>query len=132
MANQLRFGDLAKGLAQSVARHGKLRRAATMMAVACANASAEAVVPQDWWDCIKAYADALANCENTYTQALADADAAFDTCVRAAKNVDEFIACFDAWDLAVTNAWLAFDDCQIKIADKCFECWKAVEGSDFA
>jgi hypothetical protein len=127
MANQLRFDDLAKGLAESVSRHGKLRRAGMMLAVACAAAPvAEAEVPKSLWDCLNEYADALADCENAYSKAYGDADDAFVDCIKSARTKHAASACFKQYDLALENADLAFDTCEAAIAAKFMDCFKEV------
>ena len=124
MANQLRFDDLSKGLAESVSRHGKLRRAGMMLAVACAAApAAEAEVTQSLFDCLDEYVDALARCENTYSQACGDADDAFFMCLQSASTKHEVSVCFKQYDLALDNADLAFDTCEAVIAAKWIDCF---------
>ncbi|GEM_PF-4638065 len=117
-----RFEDLSKGLARSVARHGKLRRAGMMLALAQVNAPAKAEVSDDFFDCLEEYVNALAKCENTYSQAVGDADDAFIECLRTSKKKD-FTKCFDDYDLALDNAILAFDGCQAAAAAKLMDCW---------
>ena len=127
MANQLRFDDLANGLAESVSRHGKLRRMGMMLAVACAAAPvADAEVPKSLFDCLDEYADALADCENAYSQACGDADETLFRCLGSARTKQEVSACFKQYDLALDNAALAFDTCEAAIAAKWIDCFKQV------
>ena len=127
MAKQLRFDDLATGLAESVSRKGKLRRAGMMLAVACSAAPvADAEVPKSLFDCLDEYADALADCENTYSQACGDADDAFFKCLQSASTKHEVSVCFKQYDLALDNADLAFDTCEAVIAAKWIDCFGQV------
>jgi hypothetical protein len=83
----------------------------------------EAEVSEDLWDCLGEYANALAKCENQYSQAVGDADDAFVACLRSKQDV---VVCFDQYDLALDNAALAFDGCQAGIAAKFMDCFGQV------
>jgi hypothetical protein len=121
MAKQHQFDDLAKGLAQSISRHGTLRRAGAMLAVA--RLAAPMTEAEDLLDCLDEYVKALAKCENQYTQAVGDADDAFVACLRSNQDV---LVCFDQYDTALDNATVRFDECQVAIAEKFIFCWGKV------
>jgi len=79
----------------------------------------EGEVSDDLLDCLEEYVNALAKCDNQYSQAVGDADDAFVACLRSEQDV---VVCIDQYDLALDNADLAFDGCEAAIAAKYIDC----------
>lgn len=121
----LKYSDLAKGALQSIAKHGKLRRSAMMVAAAALGSPADAEVSDDLWDCTKRYADDTAKCDNAYSDALVSADDEFEQCLQA--HPKHAFGCFEAYMLALDNADLAFDTCEARAAADWMHCFGADE-----